>query len=465
MPPIALIGVAMFVLVSANIKAEPTGKPDTKSSQQRPVPIPAERAAITSPAAIKPDIRRESHPQHQPAEMEMTGAISPHPRASTTLPSISSQGKPLQRGTTSLLGTPVSQPPPVPTQNHSDKDEAIIYSELLLLTANFEDAEKQRKSLSALGITIRQRQQLKGLGLVLSLYKVPIHLQNDRALALLQAQYPEFKMEFNRRYRLQGKGHEYAAEMILLPFRHDEGRYHIAMVDAALDPAHKVFEHSDIKYLDITQSQAQPTDHATAVASLMIGQSEMLIGVIPKARLNAINIFLPDSSGQLETRTQYWLQAMDYLIQIKPQPTVVNLSFGGPYSLLLDMIFKLMPADMHFVAAAGNDGPENGVVFPASHSRVIAVTAIDANRKIYSKSVRGKEILLAAPGVDIWSEGVNGGFYASGTSFAAPWVTAVLAMLLFDNNDVSHLYRSAQDLGAQGFDHVFGHGLLQYKKN
>jgi subtilisin family serine protease len=68
----------------------------------------------------------------------------------------------------------------------------------------------------------------------------------------------------------------------------------------------------------------------------------------------------------------------------------------------------------------GNGGKE-APAYPAAHPDVIAVTAIDADARIYKKANRGEYIDLAAPGVDVWAaKAGGGGSYRSGTSFAVP---------------------------------------------
>ena len=61
---------------------------------------------------------------------------------------------------------------------------------------------------------------------------------------------------------------------------------------------------------------------------------------------------------------------------------------------------------------------------------MIAVTAVDRKRKNYPYATRGPHIDLAAPGVGIWVA-LPGGREGTltGTSFAAPYVTAVVAAM------------------------------------
>jgi subtilisin family serine protease len=77
-------------------------------------------------------------------------------------------------------------------------------------------------------------------------------------------------------------------------------------------------------------------------------------------------------------------------------------------------------------------------------------------------------VALAAPGVDVWvARPGGGGGYVSGTSYAAPFVTAAVAAVRARQPQATpaqvadELERAARDLGAPGRDPVFGFGLLQ----
>jgi subtilisin family serine protease len=110
--------------------------------------------------------------------------------------------------------------------------------------------------------------------------------------------------------------------------------------------------------------------------------------------------------------------------------TVVNLSFAGPKDPLVHFAIQEMArAGIVVVAAAGNEGPSAPPSYPAAYPEVIAVTAVDRNLAPYRYANRGAHIDVAAPGVGIWTAlpGRKVG-QQTGTSFAVPYVTAVLAM-------------------------------------
>jgi subtilisin len=95
--------------------------------------------------------------------------------------------------------------------------------------------------------------------------------------------------------------------------------------------------------------------------------------------------------------------------------------------------------------------------FPASHPDVIAVSAIDCDDKLYELSDYRKEVELTAPGVDMKSTIPDAlgsiGRCEGGTSFSAPLVAAVAALVWSCNRELSNedvrtiLRDTAEDLG------------------
>ena len=53
------------------------------------------------------------------------------------------------------------------------------------------------------------------------------------------------------------------------------------------------------------------------------------------------------------------------------------------------------------VAAAGNAGAKSPPLYPAADPNVIAVSATDADDKLFEQSNRGRYIAVAAPGAQI----------------------------------------------------------------
>ena len=117
------------------------------------------------------------------------------------------------------------------------------------------------------------------------------------------------------------------------------------------------------------------------------------------------------------------------------------------------------------VAASGNAGPKSPPLYPAANANVIAVSATDAQDKLFAASNRGSYIAVAAPGVDIFLPAPDGKYQmTSGTSFSAAYISGLAALVLERNPALKPeevraiLMKTARDLGAPGRDDLFGAG-------
>jgi subtilisin family serine protease len=116
---------------------------------------------------------------------------------------------------------------------------------------------------------------------------------------------------------------------------------------------------------------------------------------------------------------------------------VINMSFGTPESALgaddprphAEVVRYAIARGVLLVAASGNSGAVERY-YPAAHDDVIAVGAVDDTLTPCAFSTRGEHVDLCAPGRDIWTCGLDGYACVSGTSFAAPFVSAVCALLV-----------------------------------
>jgi subtilisin family serine protease len=111
---------------------------------------------------------------------------------------------------------------------------------------------------------------------------------------------------------------------------------------------------------------------------------------------------------------------------------IVNLSLAGQGSQVLeDAIAYAQSKGALVVAAAGNDGDDR-VEYPAAYAGVVGVAATDRlGQRLSPFSNFGATVDLAAPGQAVLSA-APGGRYGqfTGTSFAAPMVSATAALLL-----------------------------------
>lgn len=103
----------------------------------------------------------------------------------------------------------------------------------------------------------------------------------------------------------------------------------------------------------------------------------------------------------------------------------------------------------------------------ADNPYVLTVAATDSTDTLASFSNTGNLIDLAAPGVGIYTTARGGGYSsATGTSFSAPVVAGVAALVISANPGLTAtevqdaLTQSADDLGAAGWDTSYGSGRV-----
>ena len=154
---------------------------------------------------------------------------------------------------------------------------------------------------------------------------------------------------------------------------------------------------------------------------------------------------------------------------------IISMSLGGDSksSLITDAI----DGNSHvlFIAAAGNDGPNNGSIdYPGANANVTAVGAIDSGISVPSWSSRGlndgdytveeREVEFGAPGVSVYSTWNDGSYNTiSGTSMATPHVSGLAAKAWQGNaqDTRTYLHSLASDIWIAGDDPATGFGLPQ----
>lgn len=113
---------------------------------------------------------------------------------------------------------------------------------------------------------------------------------------------------------------------------------------------------------------------------------------------------------------------------------IINLSFGTDCKTskaLARAVRELEEAGILLVGAAGNDGHRGAVDLPGRYPQVLAVAACNRRDHLARFSSRGPEVDLVAPGAGVLSLAPGDGVRRmSGTSMAAPHVTAAAALLL-----------------------------------
>jgi subtilisin family serine protease len=241
----------------------------------------------------------------------------------------------------------------------------------------------------------------------------------------------------------------------------------VGVIDTEIDLGHPAFKGRKI-YRERFAPEGRtlaPDWHGTGVLSVLAGNpASGTPGLIPDAEFFTAAIFYTEDGGAMATDTVSLLRALSWMEAQGVK--LINMSFAGPQDeLVQDQIAELSAKGVVLVAAAGNEGPAAAPAYPAAYPQVIAVTAVTKDLRNYRYANRGEHIDVAGPGAGIWAAVPSGreGSH-SGTSFAAPHVTGIIAVMpresLTGKKDELLDSMPVVDLGAPGRDPVYGRGLL-----
>jgi thermitase len=239
----------------------------------------------------------------------------------------------------------------------------------------------------------------------------------------------------------------------------------VALVDSGVSLTHPdLAANLESDGYDFGDDDPDPNDrigHGTGVAGVLAALTNNGIGVAglaPAVRVLPIKISV---AGTAEFSSATVAQAVDYAVAKGARVINLSLVFDQPTELLRESIQSAIDRGVAVIAAAGNSG--GPVAFPASIAGVIAVAATDRQGHLYTTSNRGPEVAIAAPGADILTTKLSGGYASqSGTSFAAPMVAGAMAALLSINGSLpvatlATLLRSvATPLAGPSFGQSFG---------
>lgn len=181
-------------------------------------------------------------------------------------------------------------------------------------------------------------------------------------------------------------------------------------------------------------------DHGTHIAGIIGAVRDNKIGIAGIASNIDIKIMILKINGGRRGTGSISDAVLAVKYATMMGADICNISWGtSQYSPALKEAMR--ESDMLFVAAAGNQGTNNddNPVYPASFDldNLISVTFIDANGNLTKKSNYGtNSVDIAAPGDDILSTVVGSYETLSGSSMAAPQVSAVAALLYSYNENL-----------------------------
>ena len=213
----------------------------------------------------------------------------------------------------------------------------------------------------------------------------------------------------------------------------------VAVIDSGVDPLHVDLDdaiHSDSwNFVEGNDNIADDRAHGTRVAGIIGAEGnngEGIAGIAFGCQILSLDV--ADSQGLITTARV--IAALDHATNLGTQVINMSITFRG-YSQMLEEACEEAAEHAVLVAASGNENQSESPVYPASFDSVIGVgaTMLGSDDRALFSNYNGLEdslVDLVAPGVNIYTTipgSMYDGQYTSGTSFAAPMVSGVAALL------------------------------------
>ncbi len=250
----------------------------------------------------------------------------------------------------------------------------------------------------------------------------------------------------------------------------------VAVVDTGVDGHHpdligtvmpEGYDASDMAFGNGWQDEE---GHGTGIASIIAGhghgpsRGDGVLGIAP-----GVKILTCKAGDSDDGNVDYAADAIEKAVERGANVINVSLGYRAQGSEKLQQAVKsAIDNDVVVVAAVGNTSKlYSRVAAPANYSGVVAVSAIGRDGKISSDSVTGREVVLAAPGVDIMVADLKKGYaVGTGTSASAAIVSGVAALFRAKYPDlnaasvIQRLITTADDKGTKGRDPEYGYGIV-----
>lgn len=232
-------------------------------------------------------------------------------------------------------------------------------------------------------------------------------------------------------------------------------------------------------YVDNEISHHPTSEHGTMVAGIIAAKTNNITGIagIAGGNNSSGSTIIPYQTGGY---TSSIISAINDAVD--KGANIINMSFGGANSNSIEAaIQNAYNSGITIVCSTGND-PDlyPYILYPASSDFTIAVGATNYNNQRASFSNYGPGMDLVAPGVQIYSTSYDSNTqncsYVSywGTSFSAPQVSGVIALMLSVNPNLTPaeirniLRNSANKISeytyTNGWNQEVGYGLLDAYK-
>jgi serine protease len=254
----------------------------------------------------------------------------------------------------------------------------------------------------------------------------------------------------------------------------------VAVLDTGIDMGHPDLAGRILPGYDFVNDDEWAGDdngHGTWVSGIIAANANDGIGIAGISwhdRILPVKIMNANGTGDTSDLTSGIVWATNH------GATVINMSVGGfPYSSYVhDAVRYAWNNGVVLIGAAGNNATETAF-FPASYPEVVSVSATQVDDEFSNWSNYGADVDVSAPGAAVLTtncqvckpieQDISGDHrytYISGTSFAAPNVAGVVALIRAEYPSmtnawvVNRLKSTVDDLGYAGWDSRYGNGRV-----
>lgn len=244
----------------------------------------------------------------------------------------------------------------------------------------------------------------------------------------------------------------------------------VGIMDSGIDYNHTEFIG---RYIDnsinfsTTGKRDDPMDdlkHGTACASIVVRSTPDNVKVKP------YKIFNSQGTASLSTI----VAAVEYVLAEKDKPDIMNMSFNGyeldgQNEIQNELASRLVENGISVCVSAGNDAAPSEYASPSGSEDVITVASHNSAYAFSTFSDYGSAVDITAPGENIYAAKLGGGYASdfTGTSFAAPFVSAACAYVLMQNADytpvqIKEKIKNAAIFMGEDDSYYYGAGVLSF---
>jgi subtilisin family serine protease len=226
----------------------------------------------------------------------------------------------------------------------------------------------------------------------------------------------------------------------------------IALIDSGVDLDHPELKDVLIQGHDFINDDTEPEDdagHGSKVAGIIGAKGKNSVKACGVAWNSSIELmplkFMKKDGSGTTGYTSDAIEAINYAVDNGAK--IINASWGfDSYSRSLeDAINYAKSRGVLFVCSAGNNTQNNDEIahYPSNYKvdNIIAVAAMNRYGELASFSNYGQySVHVAAPGSSLTTTNNDGSItsYASGTSFAAPFVSSIAAMVFSEFPSITY---------------------------